>query len=351
MTRPKPLLYRRGFYLALGGFVALLYGFLWVKQLDKPAGWKPPTAWSAPEVDASALTLNAEKLLETLRRDQGLARLVNLWGLVALLLLAGGLILSAQALARGTVWRVLRTRESHLPGAWSLGDVGRLLVLVVLVASLLPFVQMGIMVWTGAAGPWASSHLWSLVSMFLLEGWVMLLVWGFARAKSSSWSSMLGFSRGGSLRAMEQAMLGYLACFPWLMGLLWAIVALCERWHIQPPLEPIHELLFLERSPLVLSLTVVLACVVGPVVEEIFFRGVVFTALRTRTSRLVAMVISGSAFAAAHTNAVGFLPILLLGCLLAACYERSGSLWAPIAVHVFHNSLLIGMALTLKALL
>ena len=116
MTRPKPLLYRRGFYLALGGFVALLYGFLWVKQLDKPAGWKPPTAWSAPEVDASALTLNAEKLLETLRRDQGLARLVNLWGLVALLLLAGGLILSAQALARGTVWRVLRTRESHLPG-------------------------------------------------------------------------------------------------------------------------------------------------------------------------------------------------------------------------------------------
>ncbi|OGX35403.1 MAG: hypothetical protein A3B73_06420 [Omnitrophica WOR_2 bacterium RIFCSPHIGHO2_02_FULL_63_39] len=344
-------MYRRGFYLMLGGFVALLYGYLWVKQLDKPAGWEPPTAWSTQEVGAAALTLDSAKLLEVLRRDEGLARLVNLWGLVALFLLAGGLILSAQALARGTVWRVLRARDSHLPGTWLLGDVGRLFLLVVLVASLLPFVQMGVVVWTGASGSWTSSHLWSLVSMFLLEGWVALVVWGLATAKSRSWSVMLGFSRRGSLRAMEQAMMGYLACFPWLMGLLWAIVMLCERWHIQPPLEPIHELLLIERSPLVLSLTVVLACVVGPVVEEIFFRGVVFTALRTRTSRLAAMVISGGAFAAAHTNAVGFLPILLLGCLLAVCYERSGSLWAPIAVHVFHNSLLIGMALTLKALL
>jgi hypothetical protein len=135
------------------------------------------------------------------------------------------------------------------------------------------------------------------------------------------------------------------------MGLLWLIMVVCERFGIQPPLEPIHELLFLERSPLVLGLTLALACVVGPFVEELFFRGVLFTALRTRTSRVAAMAISGGAFALAHTNVVGFLPILLLGCLLADCYERTGSLWASVVVHSFHNSLLIGVALTLKALL
>lgn len=348
--RSTPLVYRRELYWLLGGFAVLLYGSLWVTQSGRPAGVKPQTVGSAPEVDASALTIDPAKAFEALQRDQGLARVVNLWGLVVLLLLVSGLALSAQALFRRSVWRVFRYR-SHLPGTWSLGDVGRLTVLVVLVAGLLPFVQMGLMVWTGPSGAWTSSHLGSVVSMLCLEGWVVLLIWGFARAKSRAFSSMLGFSTRQSVRAVEGALLSYVACFPWLMGLLWAIIAICEHWQLQPPLEPIHELLLMERSPLVLGLTVLLACVVGPVVEEIFFRGMLLTALRKRSSRMAAVLISSGSFAAAHTNAVGFVPILLLGCLLAVCYERSGSLWAPIAVHVFHNSLLIGMALTLKALL
>jgi membrane protease YdiL (CAAX protease family) len=120
---------------------------------------------------------------------------------------------------------------------------------------------------------------------------------------------------------------------------------------LEPPVEPIHELLFLEQRPLVLGLTLALACVVGPIVEEIFFRGVLYAALRPRTSRLWAMVISGSFFALVHTNPVGFVPILLLGCLLADVYERTGSLAASITVHMLHNALLIGLGLATKQLL
>ena len=341
MTRTSPLLYRRGLYLALGAMVLLLYGVLWFRKPDTPPRRMEEAVSSPSEIDTA-------KLLETLQRHPGVARLLNLWGILVFLLVGSGLVLSAQAVWRRKLVGFFRYR-SHLPGTWSLSEVGRLVVLIVFVASLLPFVHMGLMLWTpGALG---HLHLRSVLSMFFLEGWLVLLVWGFASAKARPLASILGLSTRHSLRAMEQAMLAYTTCFPWLMGLLWLIIVACQYLKIQPPLEPIHELLFAERSPLVLGLTVVLACVVGPVAEEIFFRGVLFTALRKRSSRLVAMGISGSAFAAAHTNLIGFLPILLLGCLLADCYERTGSLWAPIVVHVFHNSLLIGVALTLKALL
>jgi len=136
-----------------------------------------------------------------------------------------------------------------------------------------------------------------------------------------------------------------------MMALLWGIVSTSQRLGIEPPIEPIHELLFMDQPRLVLGLTVVLSCLIGPVAEEFFFRGVLFTAVRRHTSRTVAMLASGAAFAMAHTNVLGFLPIVLLGCLLADLYERTGSLVAPIAVHVVHNSLLVGLALTLKALL
>ena len=187
--------------------------------------------------------------------------------------------------------------------------------------------------------------------MFVMYGWLALLLWGFASAKGVRLSSSLGLSPGHAWPAIEQAFIGYLAVFPWIMAILWGIVAVCQQLGIQPPLEPIHELLFEERSPLVLGLTVALACILGPLTEEVLFRGLVFSALRRRVSRPAAMLISGSLFSAAHTNLVGFLPILLLGCFLADCYERSGSLWASIAVHMFHNTVLIGMALTVKALL
>ena len=100
----------------------------------------------------------------------------------------------------------------------------------------------------------------------------------------------------------------------------------------------------------VVALTALLACVVGPVVEEVLFRGVLFSAVRTQTSRLVAMLISGGLFSALHTNLIGFLPILVLGCLLADLYERTGSLLSCISVHIVHNTLLMSFALILKAL-
>ena len=107
-------------------------------------------------------------------------------------------------------------------------------------------------------------------------------------------------------------------------------------------------LLFQERAPLVFGLLVVLSCVIGPIAEELFFRGVLFAAVRRYLSRGGAILASGAAFSLIHTNPVGFLPIMLIGSLLAYLYERTGSLAAPIAVHILHNTFLMSIGLVVR---
>jgi membrane protease YdiL (CAAX protease family) len=87
------------------------------------------------------------------------------------------------------------------------------------------------------------------------------------------------------------------------------------------------------------------------VAEEILFRGVVYPSLRRHIPMLAAMIASGSLFALIHGNWLGVLPITLLGVLLAYLYERTGSLLAPIAVHIFHNIFLISKVMLMNALL
>ncbi len=80
----------------------------------------------------------------------------------------------------------------------------------------------------------------------------------------------------------------------------------------------------------------VLLCVLVPVGEEVFFRGFIYGTLR-RWSRVWAVVLSSVLFAAVHLQVVHFLPILLLGVVLALLYERTGSLAGSIAVHGINN--------------
>lgn len=80
-----------------------------------------------------------------------------------------------------------------------------------------------------------------------------------------------------------------------------------------------------------------MAVVMAPVVEELFFRGLIYRFLATKVSRHVGLVVSSLFFAAIHANAFSFLQLFLLGLLLARAYEKSRSLSVPIAMHAVFN--------------
>ena len=77
--------------------------------------------------------------------------------------------------------------------------------------------------------------------------------------------------------------------------------------------------------------------VLAPLVEEIFFRGLVFRAYLERHGRLVAYAVSSVLFALPHMNLQAFFPLVVLGWTLAWLYRRTDSLTPVWVAHAFNN--------------
>jgi membrane protease YdiL (CAAX protease family) len=80
-----------------------------------------------------------------------------------------------------------------------------------------------------------------------------------------------------------------------------------------------------------------MAAIVAPVCEEIFFRGFFFGASREKRGAVLAAVASSLAFAVVHFSLSAAAPIFLLGLVLCAIYQRTGSLYAGIFLHSLFN--------------
>lgn len=79
--------------------------------------------------------------------------------------------------------------------------------------------------------------------------------------------------------------------------------------------------------------------VLGPLVEEIFFRGALFRPLRKRNSALGVIFATSVCFAVAHAMPQTYLPIALVGISLGLARLFSGSLFPPLLVHCAFNAL------------
>jgi uncharacterized protein len=84
--------------------------------------------------------------------------------------------------------------------------------------------------------------------------------------------------------------------------------------------------------------------VVAPFVEEVFFRGFFYRALRTRWPIAVAALVNGVVFGVIHFNFEGadalliLPPLAFLGVIFCLVYEKTKSLWSVIGMHAFNNT-------------
>ena len=99
-------------------------------------------------------------------------------------------------------------------------------------------------------------------------------------------------------------------------------------------------------------LVFIIAVVIAPVLEEMIFRGLFQTVIRslleTRSSGLegrnyawIAIFISSGLFSIVHGNVPHWPALFLLGICLGYAYEKSGSLFRPIFIHAFFNAVTV----------
>ena len=79
--------------------------------------------------------------------------------------------------------------------------------------------------------------------------------------------------------------------------------------------------------------------VIGPVLEELLFRGAITKALLQQYSPTKAILLSAFLFGVFHINPAQILPAFLIGILFAWTYYKTASLIPCILMHILNNSL------------
>jgi len=94
-------------------------------------------------------------------------------------------------------------------------------------------------------------------------------------------------------------------------------------------------------------LTAVFAIGIAPFVEELFFRGFLYRALRNGWGVAWAAIGSGLIFGAIHFQPEFLVPLAGLGIASALLYEKTKSLWPCIILHGTWNTIVVFLTLVL----
>jgi membrane protease YdiL (CAAX protease family) len=118
-------------------------------------------------------------------------------------------------------------------------------------------------------------------------------------------------------------------------------------FHLKELNRPVHHL-FGSAHGLTFALLVVMTMILAPVMEEWFFRGVLFRAIseggtraNSRRTVVIGVVVSALLFALAHAERVQFVGLALLGGLLAVLVARTRRLVPAVVTHISFNGVAI----------
>lgn len=79
--------------------------------------------------------------------------------------------------------------------------------------------------------------------------------------------------------------------------------------------------------------------ILAPIVEEVFFRGLIYTRLKSGMNKIAAAVISSLLFGVMHGEIIWMLTGFIAGLALVWIFEKTKSLLGCIAVHIANNTL------------
>ena len=159
----------------------------------------------------------------------------------------------------------------------------------------------------------------------------------------------IGLSTDGLLPNIGKGILLYICFCPVFIATPNVVRTVAEYLGAKLPPQPLVMLLMTEESMALLGATTLLAVAAAPIVEEVIFRGFLFSAIRDNLGPRRAILLSALAFSLVHGNWFAILPLFLLGTILAWSFEYSKSLTVPITIHMAQNAVAIFTLLLKRA--
>lgn len=212
---------------------------------------------------------------------------------------------------------------------------------------LIPPVVLGLQMLYASFGPDLFSYLVYMaglpptrVSDFALNYFLYFLFFmttiGLVLIFTRSRLGKVGF-RGQELqRILAWGLGGGLVLFVLVLGSGYIIQLLAPELQPQPFEDVLRDVSTIRE----LLLMLLVGSVLAPLVEEMYFRGMVYPVLRKHIGVTWAIVISGMFFGMMHWDLWRTIPLAFGGMALAYIYERSRTIYAPWLAHGVWNGIM-----------
>ncbi len=159
------------------------------------------------------------------------------------------------------------------------------------------------------------------------------LVWALGIKRRRGSLANLGVTNFKFLVDVPLAILGEILIFIGISTYAFVL----NLFNANMPKQPVEALF--GSSYLSLFLAVIFVAILAPIGEEVFFRGFVYTAFRRQWGVAVAVVASSGLFAVFHIVPLLYVPMFIIGVILAMLFEHRGSLVPNILLHGLNNFL------------
>ena len=166
------------------------------------------------------------------------------------------------------------------------------------------------------------------------------VVWFFAVYWRRSSFRDLGFRYYSILKTVWYTFLSLLLIF--FVSFIY-ILALKAVFGIEAPSSKIEELV--QNRNVSGNVLIIVTAVVAPFCEEIYFRGFLYSAFKKNFGVTIGLFLSSFLFALAHLELYSFIPIMVIGWLLAYIFEKTKSIFTVIFLHSVYNLILISILL------
>jgi len=294
------------------------------------------------------LIVGKEEADRILSENKVLTAIFGLTSLLMLLLLSLGIIVDAILISiissRG---RVDIATCSVGPVRWSLWDIIKVVMLFLFFGYMLVMSES----FLARLFPIVNDDNFRMMfNSSILDIITVVLILYFVVIQHRERLSSLGLSVKNFARNVFYGLVGYVAAIPMFAVVLVIIAVFISVFKYVPEKQPVVELFLKEKNTAFLAYTSLFAAIVGPFIEELFFRGFMYGALKKYIGVFWAMMVTAAIFSGLHSNLAGFLPIMMLGMLLAYLYEKTGTLVSSITVHIIHNFGMILFVFLIKQL-
>ncbi len=227
--------------------------------------------------------------------------------------------------------------QSNSSSRWNLLDafiIGAASILIILIGMFMASLIPGLTQWQYE--PPGKIQYNYVVALAALEGIGLLLgiySYGFLRRKMT-WKD-LGIFKSTPQWLLKAAFVALLM-IP-VIGIIAAIIQMILGLPISNP--QLEFLVPTDFSFLSASAMLIVAGFFVPLAEELFFRGVLYQALRNHFGVWVGIIISSVIFGALHGDVSIAGATFVMGLVLAFFFEKSRSIWPSVLIHALNNSL------------